>query len=162
VILSGDAGQSSLVSGPRTELEGGALVATAADRLAQEDTRRFEWTARAAVRLEPIGDASPAVDAAGLALEIVYAVDTAPATPVRLRLDCGEPCREGLDISQGLDVAAGKGWRTGRLDLSCFTAAGVGLPSYRGGMMIEAEGGLVLTISAVRLVSTRTAAGCEL
>lgn len=162
VILSDDAGQRAVVSGPRTELEGGAVVATAVDRFAQEDTRRFEWKARAAVRLESDLDAVPLADAAGLTLEIVYAVDSAPGTPVRLRLDCGEPCREGLDITEGLNVAADKGWRTARLDLNCFTAAGDGLRSYQGGLVIEAGGGVVLTISAMRLVATSVAAGCEL
>jgi beta-glucosidase len=114
------------------------------------------------MRLEPDADAIPIAHAADRALEIVYAVDAAPDAPVRLRLECGEACRDGLDITQGLNIAAGKGWRTGQLDLSCFTAAEDGLRSYEGGLVIDASGGLILTIAEMRLVATGVAAGCEL
>lgn len=162
LVLSNEAGARANVAGPRTALAGDAIVAIAADRLAQEDTRRFEWNAPAAIRLEPDMDALPIAHAADRALEIVYAVDAAPGSPVRLRLDCGEACRGGLDITQGLSIAAGKGWRTGQLDLSCFSATEDGLRSYKGGLVIEADGGLILTIAGMRLVATGAASGCEL
>ncbi len=162
LVLSDNSGVRANVSGPRTALEGGAIVAIAADRLAQEDTRRFEWSAPAAVRLESALDAAPVTQAADQALEIVYAVEAVPGSPVRLLLECGESCRNGLDITQGLNIAAGKGWRTGKLDLSCFSANQDGLKSYDGGLVIEADDGLILTIAEMRLVKTSVAAGCEL
>lgn len=162
LVLSNEAGARANVAGPRTALEGDTIVAIAADRLAQEDTRRFEWNRRAAVRLEPDMDAGPIAHAADRALEIVYAVDAAPDSPVRLLLECGEACRGGLEITQGLNIAAGKGWRTGQLDLSCFSATEDGLRSYKGGLVIEADGGLILTIAEMRLVATGAASGCEL
>jgi len=162
LVLSNNVGARATVSGPRTALEGDAIVAIAADRLAQEDTRRFEWRERAAIRLEADSDAVPVAHAADRVLEIVYSVDAVPGSPVRLLLECGEACRDGLDITQGLEIAAGKGWRTGQLDLSCFTATRDGLQSYEGGLVIEAGAGLTLTIAEMRLVTTDAAAGCEL
>lgn len=162
LILSDEAGARANVSGPRTALEGNAIVAIAADRVAQEDTRRFEWNERATVRLEPDTDAVPVAPAADRALEIVYAVDDGPDSEVRLRLECGDGCRDGLDITQSLEIAAGKGWRTGQLHLSCFAATGDELLPYKGGLVIEAGGGLILTIAEIRLVAAAGAPGCEL
>jgi beta-glucosidase len=161
LVLSEDGGARANVSGPRAALGSDAIVAVAVDRLAQEDTRRFEWNGPGAVRLEAGANAVP-IETSGLVLEIVYAVDAAPTSPARLRLDCGEACRVGLDVTQGLGIAAGKGWRTGRLDLSCFAAGEDGLRSYAGGFEIEADDGLVLTLADVRLVATGLSAGCEL
>lgn len=162
LVLSDQTGARATVSGPRAALRGDAIVAIAADRLAQEDTRRFEWNERATIRLEPDMNAVPIADAADRALEIVYAVDAAPADGARLLLECGEACRGGLDITQGLKIAQGKGWRTGQLDLSCFAATEDGLRSYDGELSIEAGGGLILTIAEMRLIATAGPTGCEL
>jgi beta-glucosidase len=162
LLLSDEAGAQATVSGPRTALEGDVIVAVAADRLAQEDTRRFEWSGPAAIRLEADADAMAVPHAADRALEIVYAVDAAPQTPVRMRLECGEACRDGLDITQGLDIAADKGWRTAQLDLSCFASTEDGLRAFEGGLAIEGGAGLILTIAEMRLIVPGVPAGCEL
>lgn len=162
LILADEGGASAVVSGPRTTSDGGAISAVAADRLAQEDTRRFEWASRATVHLSPDVDAAGIAGDADLVIEIMYAVDAGPDGPVLLRLDCGEACLEGLDIAQGLSVAEGKGWRTGRLDLSCFVSEGGALAGYKGGLSIESGGGLVLSIADVRIVADSTSVGCEM
>ncbi len=159
LVLSDETGARAQVSGPRTEL--GAVTAVAVDRLAQEDTRRFDWSGPGSVRLEAAGGGGAVHDPAGRAIEIVYAVDTASGDPVRLTLDCGADCTRGIDITQGMEVAAGKGWRTALLDLACFAGSQDAPEGYTGGLVIDAEGSLSLTLADISLVTPGIEAGCE-
>ncbi|TGY87278.1 glycoside hydrolase family 3 protein [Marinicauda algicola] len=161
LILEGPEGERVAATGPRASLLGGRLQAIAADRFAQEDTRRFVWNGSGSVRLEPEDGAPALAHPADRALELVYAVDAAPDGPVSLSLLCEAGCTPGIDISQGVDIAAGKGWRTARMDLSCFADSPEGLDSFEGGFAIESAAGLTLTLADARIVVPDIAAGCE-
>ncbi len=89
----------------------GGIVATGIDRRAQEDARRIAFAPGA--RLSLTGPTSSA------AWRITYQVTTRPPGPVTVTAG-GKP----LDISQGLSVAEGKGWREMVLTPACLGEAG--------------------------------------
>lgn len=91
---------------------GNGIVATGVDRRAQEDARRIVFGPGA--RLTLTGPAS------GAAWRIAYQVTSRPAGPVTVTAGGGM----AFDITQGLSVAEGKGWREMVLTSACLGAAG--------------------------------------
>ena len=87
---------------------GNGIVATGVDRRAQEDARRIAFGPGA--RLTLSGPASSA------GWRITYLVAARPAAPVTVTAGTGKP----LDITQGLSVAEGKGWREMVLTPACL------------------------------------------
>ena len=90
---------------------GNGIVATGVDRRAQEDARRIAFGPGA--RLSLTGPASAA------AFRIIYQVTSRPAAPVTVTAG-----GKALDITQGLSVAEGKGWREMVLSTKCLGEAG--------------------------------------
>ncbi|MFY7744980.1 MAG: glycoside hydrolase family 3 N-terminal domain-containing protein [Erythrobacter sp.] len=90
---------------------GNGIVATGVDRRAQEDARRIAFGPGA--RLSLTGPASAA------AFRIIYQVTNRPAAPVTVTAG-----GKSLDITQGLSVAEGKGWREMVLSTKCLGEAG--------------------------------------
>lgn len=90
---------------------GNGIVATGVDRRAQEDARRITFGPGA--RLTLTGPAS------GAAFRIIYQVTSRPAAPVTVTAG-----GKALDITQGLSVAEGKGWREMVLTPACLGETG--------------------------------------
>ena len=90
---------------------GNGIVATGVDRKAQEDARRIAFGPGA--RFSLTGPAS------GAAFRITYQVASRPAGPVTVTAG-----GKALDITQGLSVAEGKGWREMVLSAKCLGEAG--------------------------------------
>lgn len=90
---------------------GNGIVATGVDRRAQEDARRIAFGPGA--KLSLTGPAS------GAAFRITYLVASRPAGPVTVTAG-----GKVLDITQGLTVAEGKGWREMVLSAKCLGEAG--------------------------------------
>ncbi len=90
---------------------GNGIVATGVDRRAQEDARRIAFGPGA--RFSLTGPAS------GAAFRITYQVTARPAGPVTVTAG-----GKALDITQGLTVAEGKGWREMVLSAKCLGEAG--------------------------------------
>ncbi len=90
---------------------GNGVVVTGVDKKAQEDARRIAFGPAAKLTLS--GPAS------GAAWRITYQVAARPAGPVTVTAG-GKP----LDITQGLSVAEGKGWREMVLTPACLGEAG--------------------------------------
>ena len=86
---------------------GNGIVATGVDRRAQEDARRIAFGPGS--RFSLTGPAS------GAAFRITYQVTSRPAGPVTATAG-GKP----VDITQGLSVAEGKGWREMVLSAKCL------------------------------------------
>ncbi len=91
---------------------GNGIVATGVDRKAQEDARRIAFGPGARVSLT--GPAS------GAAFRITYLVAARPAAPVTVTAGGAK----ALDITQGLSVAEGKGWREMVLTPACLGETG--------------------------------------
>ncbi|MBU7579957.1 MAG: glycoside hydrolase family 3 C-terminal domain-containing protein [Porphyrobacter sp.] len=90
---------------------GNGIVATGVDRRAQEDARRIAFGPGARISLT--GPASTA------AFRITYQVTSRPAGPVTVTAG-----GKALDITQGLSVAEGKGWREMVLSAKCLGETG--------------------------------------
>jgi beta-glucosidase len=90
---------------------GNGIVATGVDRKAQEDARRIAFGPGA--RFSLTGPSS------GAAFRITYQVASRPAGPVTVTAG-----GKALDITQGLSVAEGKGWREMVLSAKCLGEAG--------------------------------------
>lgn len=147
--------------GPAAASANGAVSAEAADRLAQEDTRRFTWSDDGRVEIRPAAEAPDLPGESGLVLSFTYEVTTAPEGAVTLAMACGGECSDGLDITQSIDIAAGKGWREASVDLSCFAPDGAEDPGFTGGVAIGSGEGLVMTIADMSVTSSDIPAGCE-
>jgi beta-glucosidase len=101
------------------------------------------------------GDMRPQA-AQGLAIDVRYRVDRAPAQPVKIGLRCTEPLcgTQGgamLDVTQVFKNAQPGNWRTLSIPLSCFAAAGADLAQVVVPFAVETSGPFGLTISEVRL-----------
>lgn len=90
---------------------GNGIVITGVDKKAQEDARRIAFGPGAKLTLT--GPAS------GAAWRITYHVTSRPAGPVTVTAG-----GKALDITQGLSVAEGKGWREMVLAPACLGEAG--------------------------------------
>lgn len=90
---------------------GNGIVATGVDRRAQEDARRIAFGP--GTRFSLTGPASDA------AFRITYQVTARPAAPVTVTAG-----GKVLDITQGLSVAEGKGWREMVLSAKCLGETG--------------------------------------
>lgn len=90
---------------------GNGIVATGVDRKAQEDARRIAFGPGA--RLSFTGPQSAA------AFRITYLVANRPAAPVTVTAG-----GKAIDITQGLSVAEGKGWREMVLSAKCLGETG--------------------------------------
>ena len=93
---------------------GNGIVATGVDRKAQEDARRITFGPGAKLTLT--GPES------GAAWRISYLVANRPAGPVTVTAG-----GKALDITQGLSVAEGKGWREMVLTPACLGSTGKAL-----------------------------------
>ena len=90
---------------------GNGIVVTGVDRKAQEDARRIAFGPGAKITLS--GPES------GAAWRIAYQVNARPAGPVTVTAG-----GEAVDITLGLSVAEGKGWREMVLTPACLGSAG--------------------------------------
>lgn len=118
---------------------GNGIVATGTDRRAQEDARRIAFGPGA--KLTVSGPASTA------AYRVSYLVVNRPAGPVTVTAG-GTP----LDITQGLSVAEGKGWREMVLTAKCLGETG-------GALTFASEAPFAFQISEI--ARDEAAAGAE-
>ncbi len=133
-----------------------SLTARAADRRAQEDSRRFTWTgpAQASVLVREPAARDLQREANGeLALIVGMRVDAAPTAPVALLMRCGDGCAGSIDITAQLAAANGRGWTSIAVPLARFAAAGADMARIDTPFELGTAGRLDLTISEVRLGS---------
>jgi len=121
---------------------GNGVVATGIDRRAQEDARRIAFGPGA--RLTLTGPAS------GAAWRIAYQVTARPVGPVTVTAGGGKP----LDVTQGLSVAEGKGWREMVLTKACLGQAG-------GALTFASEAPFAVQISAISRDEAAAGAECS-
>jgi beta-glucosidase len=120
---------------------GNGVTATGLDRKAQEDARRITFAPGA--KLSLTGPDS----AAGW--RITYQVSSRPAAPVTVTAG-----GTMLDITQGLSVAEGKGWREMVLTSACLGKTG-------GSLSFASQGAFTLDISEVARDEAASAAECS-
>ncbi len=147
------------VSGPDAVTGDGALETTLDDREQQDDSRRFTWSAPATLRVE--GAISGV--AGDQVLQISYQVVDRGEGAVSLSMSCGEDCGASIDITEGVRVAEGKGWRSASLPLSCFEAGGLDLSAVDAPLVVTGPGGLEMWFDDVSIGEAESESmGCEL
>ncbi len=137
------------------------LNAHAADRAAQEDSRRFAWNGSAAASVflrEPAATDLTREANGELALILDVKVDLAPTRPVKLAMRCGDGCMGAVDIGKDLAAATGKGWTSIAVRLSRLAAAGADMKRIDVPFEMSTDGRLELTFSGIRIASANGAA----
>ncbi len=139
----------------------GWLKTTAVDRNRQEDSRRFLWSgngmATAILNSETVRDLSRETNGA-VAIEIDFRVDAFGKAPVRLLAynQAGVPAGTGIDLTQALQAAKGKGWQTLSVPLSCLVKSGLDSTKIVAPMGIATSGSLDMSISRIALGASGT------
>lgn len=134
-----------------TTWDGGALVFTGTDRLAQEDSLRVDW--REAGPLVQFGtfDNVDFTRQSNGAMEIAFFVRNFADAPARLRIAMG--CTGEAGCPTMPVTVTGSEWREVRVNLSCFADAGVDLSSLQTGLVIGSEQAASIGLSNIRLES---------
>jgi beta-glucosidase len=106
-----------------------------------------------AVALQGKQSISLAADAtAGKNLSIELLLEQHPARPVTLSIGCGELCAGEVDITKQLEALPLNEWRTIRVPLRSFAAAGADLSRVDRPFAIATDGGLVLRFADIEVV----------
>lgn len=133
------------------------VTARAVDDLAQESARQFAFSGSGPASVSVWG---PAVDLnrqanGDMALAFRYRVDARPAGPVTLALGEG-----GVDLGTILRAAPLGEWRTLKVGLSCFRAAGAQVGTVTTPFALRASGAVSLSVSEIRLASNENDTVC--
>lgn len=130
-----------------------ALRVAHADRAKQEDVLVASWNGRGraslAVTGAPINLARQTNGDMALVLEVK--VDKAPGGPVNLSMGCGDQCRGSVDLTAALTAAAGSGWTSVAVRLSCLRTAGANMATISTPFELSTAGGFAVSLSSVKL-----------
>jgi beta-glucosidase len=144
------------ISTGSVETSNGWLRSLPIDRNRQEDSRRFIWSGGGIASLALSG--SPPLDLSretngAVAVEIDYRVDVAGKGAVKLlSYNQGlKPAGPGLDITEQIQGASGKGWQTLSVPLSCLAKAGLEMAKVEVPLSIVTSSALDLSISRIAL-----------
>ncbi len=130
------------------------VVVTASDNATQEDARRVRWASAALgqfyFQYDRTLDITPlANDDAVLSFNVK--VDTPPAQPVALRMDCNYPCFGQLDITELLTSLPLQRWQTVAVDLQCFAQQGARLSEINTPFLLSTKGEMELELSDIAI-----------
>nr|WP_033074186.1 exo 1,3/1,4-beta-D-glucan glucohydrolase [Sphingopyxis sp. MWB1] len=150
-LLLGAPGALSTNPGP-------ALIeARGADRHAQEDSVRLQWTgageAVAAIVQEDAADLSRESNG-DLVLELDVKVNAPPSDDVALLMGCGDGCGGTVPLRAALVEAARRGeWTSLAVPLRCFADAGADMARIDTPLGLVTSGRLDLTLSGARITA---------
>ena len=125
---------------PNLRGTGGGVTAVGLDKDRQEDARRIAMAAGSALTLEGEGTGS---------FRISYSLEAAPSGPVRASSGSA-----ATDLTTGLTLAAGKGWREMLLTPACLADAG-------NSLTIRTEAPLTFSLASVERVSLPEGTVCS-
>ena len=113
----------------------GGVVVRGIDRNAQEDARE--------ITMQPgTGFATTGPDDSNRAFRIVYQLTERPTAPVMLNIGTSTNDRAQIDVTQGLSVAAGKGWREMVITQTCA-------PGMGNQIALRSEGLLTMRVASI-------------
>jgi beta-glucosidase len=142
----------------------GAGSVKAVDAGAQENARQAVWTGQGQGMLAIHG---PPVDLSrqttgDMAVQVRYRVDQAPTGPVTMSIGCSEDaaCGGTLDVTPLMARTAGDPWRSVKIKLSCFQAAGAKMDHVTAPFVVGTAGSLALSVTEVVLASNEGDAVC--
>jgi beta-glucosidase len=157
LALSDAGGATHLTTGADGESPRKRVSSHVVDDLAQESGRQLVFAGSGA---GGVSIAGPAVDLTRqtngeMALAFRYRVDARPTGQVVLGLGEGT-----IDLSPILTTAPLGEWRTIKVGLSCFRAAGAKVDSVQTPFALQASNAVTLSISEVRLASNENDTVC--
>jgi beta-glucosidase len=140
----------------------GAGSVKAIDAGAQENARQADWTGQGMLAIH-----GPAVDLSrqttgDMAVMVRYRIDTAPTAPVTMSIGCSDDasCGGTLDVSTLLKAVKPGEWRSVKIKLSCFQAAGAKMDHVTAPFAVSTGGPFSLSLTEVRLASNEGDAIC--
>lgn len=138
------------------------IIAT--DRAAQEDVRQLTWSGAAdfLISTNPV-DISRQANG-DMAVQFDYRVESAPAGKVMLGGTCkaDEPCDGFIDVTDGMKAAAGKGWQTAKIKLSCMAEAGADMSRITSPFTLRSNGAFSVSLSKIAIMENTGEASCSL
>lgn len=140
----------------------GAGSVKSIDAGAQENGRQATWTGQGEGSLAIQG---PPVDLSrqttgDMAVQVRWRLDSAPTKPVYLTVGCGESCRGTLDVTSTVSAAKIGEWRTAKIKLSCFQAAGAQMAHVSSPFGLSTSGALTVSLTEIQLASNEGDAFC--
>ncbi len=164
VMAVTDAQGYRLLSDSRGTSLGQTLEIIATDRAAQEDVRQLTWTGPASfmIATNPV-DISRQANG-DMAVQFDYRVENAPMGQVMLGGTCkaDEPCDGFVDVTSGMKDAAGKGWKTANIKLSCFAEAGADMSRIASPFTLRSTGAFTVSLSKITIADNTGSASCSL
>ncbi|MEE2526832.1 glycoside hydrolase family 3 N-terminal domain-containing protein [Hyphobacterium sp. HN65] len=158
-LMLSSGGEAVAVNGPDAATPDGLVSTTLDERDVQDDTRRFNWSDNASVRLT--GEASDLPD--NQLIQISYQVTDSGNGPVSFAMGCGEGCEGAVDVTAGIRWAENKDWQIASLPLRCFAEAGADLSAIDAPLIITGPEGLDLWIDDISISGEAAEdAACEL
>jgi beta-glucosidase len=140
----------------------GAGSVKAIDAGAQENARQATWTGQGTLAVH-----GPAVDLSrqttgDMAVLVRYRIDAAPTAPVMMGIGCSDDasCGGTVDVTPLMVRQAGDGWRSVKIKLSCFQAAGAKMDHVTAPFAVSTGGPFSLSLTEVRLASNEGDAIC--
>ncbi len=138
------------------------IIAT--DRTAQEDVRQLTWSGPAdfLISTNPV-DISRQANG-DMAVQFDYRVESAPQGTVVIGGTCkeDEPCDGLIDVTDNMKAAAGKGWKTANIKLSCMSEVGADMSRIASPFTLRSEGAFSVSLSKITIVENSGEASCTL
>ncbi|HEX5788471.1 MAG TPA: exo 1,3/1,4-beta-D-glucan glucohydrolase [Woeseiaceae bacterium] len=161
-MLLRDGSGESRVADTRGASAGGHLAVAPADRDAQEDTVRLDWTGPASFIIggRPADFEREANGDMALALE--YRVLATGDGPVSLAMATSPESFAAVDLGEAFSANAGGEWQTGLIKLSCFAARGVDMRAVAAPLVLTGDAGLSVQLARAEIVANPGDAGCTL
>ncbi|WP_165190861.1 glycoside hydrolase family 3 protein [Caulobacter soli] len=132
------------------------------DAGAQENARQAAWTGQgmAAIHGPPV-DLSRQTTG-DMAVMVRYRIDTPPTGPVSMSIGCSDDasCGGTLDVTSLLKASEPGEWRSVKIKLSCFQAAGAKMNHVTAPFALGAKGAFAVSLTEVRLASNEGDAIC--
>lgn len=160
-LMLEDAGGKTRIGDSDGSSGGGLLSVVPADREVQEDTIVLTWSGDASLIIE--GRAVDLVREANgdMVLQIDYQVISAASTAVSISMGQGTDRRVSLDVSSQVRAAAGEGWQTSLIRLSCFEEMGLNMASVSEPLVISSDGPMILQLASARIVANPGNVDCR-
>ena len=154
-LLLEDGNGATSLTGPGAASPDRVVTATAVDRAAQEDARRFTWSGGGfgQVEIEPPRPLDLQRETNGeLSLVLDLRVDARPTDAVDLKMASGT-ANATVAIGPALTAAATNGWTSVAVPLRCFAKGGLDPTRVSSPVLLSTPGRLALSVSGVRIAS---------
>lgn len=152
-MFVGEAGAEIGADGPGFSTPAGGLTISSFGRVVQDDSKSAAWRAGAVAYLKIAGaeplDLSRQTNG-DMALSIDMRLDTPPAGPVLLSVECGAGCSGGVDIAERLPTQGE--WAKLNVNLRCFSSNGANMSAVTTPLRIEATGPFAFSFSRIELI----------